>query len=208
MIMRVRGDSRFCWVFSLWLVATTSALAIDIPQSAVDESYLQLYNLSLSRVKVNEDYEEVILADGTTVALQRTATDGIDSLRLHEITNGSLIVQLVFSPSQVFVDCDVSNSRQQIHRLTKHFTSKLHKQEKYSEIDLAEGEATGLLDIDGWIGKCTGLHAEKLKRSTVESNINSDSNEAKPSEHEEDSGKAKDELVRPKRGISDLIYPG
>lgn len=198
------------WIATFWSIL--SALAIDIPQFAAPSSYLELKNVTISARKESDNYNELILGDGVTFGLQRSATDSNESLRLLEITNGSLIVQLVFSPSELFVDCDVSNSRQHIHRLTKHIGSKLHKTSKYIRFDLPLNESQELLDIDGWVDKCTTLHTDNL-RHTTESVAEKVTNTIPQSiavqgMSEPPKPVSKTPVERQRRGITDLIYPG
>lgn len=187
-----------------------STLAIDIPQFPADSSYLELKNLTISIRKESENYDELVLGDGVTFGLQRTATDGSESLRLLEITNGSLIVQLIFSPREVLVDCDVSNSRQQTHRLTKHIGSKTHKTSKYLKFELPPEESQELLDINGWINGCTTLHTDNLRRTTesVEEIPTATIPQSDAPEYVSPKPVAKKQMERPKRGLTDLIYPG
>lgn len=222
MVISSSSKSPIFWIVACWAFLLT--LAIDIPQFPADSSYTELLNVSLSARKQAKNYEELILGNGVTFGLQRLATSGDDSLRLLEITNGSLIVQLVFAPSEVFVDCDVSNSRQQIHRLTKHISSKLLKASKYVEVKLSPRKLQELLDINRWVDACTELHTDKLRRTeTLPPAEKQSPTQSLPESvmvprlqqsaeayqiPEQTKPSQEPETHRPKRGITSLIYPG
>ena len=157
-------------------------------------------------------YKEHIMAYEGVVGLERIASDKGDetSLRLHEVTNGSLIVQLIFSPRDTLADCDVSNSRHHIRRLLKHVGSKKYSH-KYSSVDKFSAEDAeeigNLTDLSYWISKCNILHTHRLdikpsQKSEVESPASGERIDM------ETTGQDMATVQRQKRGIMDLIYPG
>lgn len=210
------------------IIRTSTAAAIkeDLIEMTAEDKYYQALaadDRTFTAVQhKKEGYEEVILGYNGTFSLQRTASDGESILRLQEITNGSVVVQLIFSSLDELVDCDYSNSEQQIHRLSKHISQKHHKTDLYLPVNLPIEVIKVLLDMESWISKCNLLHSNNLSQSkSATQSINSQSQKAKEEQshititedkihldQDADNQDSTEQKLRPKRGFTDLIYPG
>lgn len=161
-------------------------------------------------------YTEHIMSYGGVVGLQRVAIDKDTSLGLREITNGSIIVQLIFSPKDTLSDCDVSNSKRDIQKLLKHVTSKKDKLDRYFTRDIL-GEIEQLMDftdMDVWISKCNKYHMVDLGMSVPPQRPDSYQLASVPIPAQPMQGTIISHMnsdnrgSRERRGVMDLIYPG
>lgn len=196
-----------------FLLSTLSVLAHE------DEHIFSLYNKTFSAISNRKSgYSEMIVGSGGVIGLQRTAQDDKHYLQLYEITNGSMMVQMIFSPKDVLSNCDVINTHHEIHKLGKHITSKSHKRGRFNNFSMDTPELERITDIDYWMEKCNSLHANELDvapqptRPTLESQPQRITTHLrkfflrnKVSRRHSSQTQSHD---RSKRGITDLIYPG
>ena len=190
----------------LWVYLISSAITLSLglinerPPTSADG------DIKFSALKHSPDYSELIVRSEGVFGLQRTAEDGSSSLRLYELTDGLTLTQLVFSPMDTLVDCDVSNTAKLIRRLVKHVSSKHLRKDQYANIELEDEEFERLTSLDQWIDVCNSLHTQILENkltSKQDTNITNgssiDSSELQPQQE-----------TRRKRGLLDemLIYPG
>lgn len=221
------------WVINLVILAASLHLSLTLPQMKsipADDLYLEftdILNQTMSKKRQDANgYTEHIMAHNGVIGLERTASDKSDatSLRFHEVTNGSIIVQLIFSPKDTLADCDILNSRHHIRRLLKHVASKRFSH-KYNPIaSPADAQEVGnLTDLPYWISHCNNLHTHKLDTKTQPGEQEEKSKNAQLKRRIQnldsanmDSGAEREgrgdtetgTLERQKRGLMDLIYPG
>lgn len=168
-----------------------------------------ILNKTLPKQKNNErkGYSQKILADSGVVGLEHLTTDDNNTLKLLELTNGTLIVQLVFTPSVVLTACDVSNSKHQIHRLLKRVARKRRNTPQYTKSSHVD---PSLRNLTFWISECENVHGKKLDLEEHKGKA-----KATPGDERAKLGSAdvyKDVAgnngKRVKRGIMNVMYPG
>jgi len=181
--------------FYFLLILIVTSRASDKRVEHVSE-YSFILNQTFTGFKDNSrGSNELIIARNGFVGRDTLAYDAEESLRLLEVTNGTEIIQLIFSPKDTLIDCDVSNSRLHIHKLLKHVYQKHHdKAVIYRSVAVDSVRSNQLLDMNSWTVKCTELHSQHLFKKEG----------LLPVEETETGAETK----RAKRGFMDLIYPG
>ena len=190
------------------------------------ENHMDILQFNFSNHKTTRNgYAEVAVGNSGVVGLQRTITKESTSLRLLELTNGSVIVQLIFSPSTSISDCDVSNSNHHIQRLSKYIHSKYYR----AAVDGSYAHhynvsrSQNLTDIELWSEECYSFHNKDLgvlstpiddqgsNMARSKQMVQTDTFNAKLArfiQADEIKKKRDKASARQRRGIMDLTYPG
>ena len=183
-----------------------------------EEQPSEVLRLSFSKHKQASKYAEWIGAEKGIAALRQTSDDASNRLTLLELTNGSIIVQLIFVSTDNLTDCDISNSPQQIHKLLQRITSK-HEHPSFKTVEEPYGGPTSnfsntkterqekdyLVNIEKWVNECNSLQNQRLE---LESGKTVRASRVRAKVEQVEGASTSAGKRRDKRGIMDLIYPG
>ncbi|XP_067932142.1 phospholipase A2 hemilipin-like [Watersipora subatra] len=205
--------------FNILLLMGAALLLFSLASARDKErnQYAEILQTSFARHRQEEANYEYIQGNQGVVTLLRAVNDTKHSLSLLEMTNGSTIVQLVLTQENHLSDCDISTSRQQIHRLLKHVTSRYHQASFVSMKKMENGferlRATqdNSLNMDksfsSWITECNQLHIAELQLNLNDTEMIVAASDITV-RLDKSSINLENRRKRYKRGFTDLIYPG
>ena len=98
--------------FCLLVLHITLYTQLSVARQHINTDIL---NLNFSMYKESQrGYIEHVSASSDVAAINWTVAEGDNSLTILRLTNGSMIVELIFSPSTKLEDCLVSTSKKHI----------------------------------------------------------------------------------------------
>ncbi|XP_067932792.1 uncharacterized protein [Watersipora subatra] len=196
------------------ILLLTGAVLLLFPPALArgNKQYNRVLQSSFARHRQVEGNYEYIRGDQGVVTLLRVVNDTKHSLSLLEMTNGSTIIQLVLTQESHLSDCDISTSRQQIHRLLKRVTSRYYQVSFVSVSDMESDfkqEHRSIINknFTNWTNECYRLDTKEIglivnNTAVIESAPDAAVIRNMPAKQLEN------QKTRSKRGFNDITYPG